>query len=80
MKFFLFLIGLLIIQNNQAQIQVRFTIDGKSVQAEEKVYFYSDTSWIQIDELKFYITYSPFFSDERENGSSIIHFHTQQMG
>ena len=73
MRLFLFLIGFLFIQDNQAQIHVRFTIDGKPIRTEEKLYFESDTSWIQIDELKFYITYSPFFSDERENGSSIIH-------
>jgi hypothetical protein len=61
MRLFLFLIGFLFIQDNQAQIHVRFTIDGKPIRTEEQLYFESDTSWIQIDELKFYITYSPFF-------------------
>jgi hypothetical protein len=35
--------------------------------------FKFDTTWIKVEELKFYLVYTPFFSDENTTGSSIIH-------
>ena len=55
------------------QIKINFTFDSKPLVAGEKCLFNSDSSWVQIDEFKFYIVYSPFFSDETTSGSTIIH-------
>jgi hypothetical protein len=55
------------------QIKINFTFDSKPLVAGEKYLFNSDSSWVQIDEFKFYIVYSPFFSDETTSGSTIIH-------
>ena len=56
-----------------SQITCSFEINNSTLKTGEKVQFKYDTSWIQIDELKFYIQYSPFFSDEKINGGSVIH-------
>lgn len=56
-----------------SQITCRFEMNDSTLKTGEKVQFKNDTSWIQIDELKFYIQYSPFFSDEKINGGSVIH-------
>jgi hypothetical protein len=56
-----------------SQITCSFEINNSTLKTGEKVQFNNDTSWIQIDELKFYIQYSPYFSDEKINGGSVIH-------
>jgi hypothetical protein len=56
-----------------SQITCSFELNNSALKPGKKVQFKNDTSWIQIDELKFYIQYSPFFSDENINGGSVIH-------
>lgn len=53
------------------QIKINFTFDSKPLIKGEKFNF--DTTWIKVEELKFYLVYTPFFSDENTTGSSIIH-------
>jgi hypothetical protein len=59
--------------NYQGQIRFKFSIDSKPLVVGEKYFIQSDTSWIQIDDLKFFVVYYPFFSDENTSGSSVIH-------
>lgn len=56
-----------------SQITCSFELNNSTLKTGEKIQLMNDTSWIQIDELKFYVQYSPFFSDENVNGNSVIH-------
>ncbi len=56
-----------------SQINCTFVYRNSPIKLGEKVNLLNDTNWIQIEELKFYIQYSPFFSDESQAGNSVIH-------
>ena len=58
---------------HHSQIRVDFKFEEKPLIFGEKYNVKNDSSWVQVDELKFYIVYSPFFSDETTAASSIIH-------
>ena len=73
MRFLYFIVFILLITSLNGQINFDFNFDSKPLVAGEKYLFNSDSSWVQIDEFKFYIVYSPFFSDETTSGSTIIH-------
>jgi hypothetical protein len=69
----LFLVFFFINLSLYGQIKINFTCDSQPLFPGEKYIITTDSSWIQIDELKFYVFYSPFFSNETTAGSSIIH-------
>lgn len=56
-----------------SQIRFDFSFDSKPLLSGQKLIFSPDSNWIQIDEFKFYIQYSPFFSNEKTHGSSVLH-------
>ena len=56
-----------------SQINCTFVYQNSPIKLGEKVNLLKDTNWIQIEELKFYIQYSPFFSDESQAGNNVIH-------
>lgn len=73
MRLCILLVFLIFFTDFQSQIRFNFSIDSKPLLVGEKYFIQPDSSWIQIDELKFYIVYNPFFSDEKTAGSSVIH-------
>lgn len=73
MRFCFLIIFLLFSYYFQGQLRFNFSIDSKPLFVGEKYLIQTDSSWIQIDELKFYVVYNPFFSDENTLGSSVIH-------
>jgi hypothetical protein len=73
MRFCFLIIFILFSAYFQGQLRFNFSIDSKPLFVGEKYLSQRDSSWIQIDDLKFYITYYPFFSDENTSGSSVIH-------
>lgn len=56
-----------------SQITCGFRLNNSTLKIGEKIPLLNDSAWIQIDELKFYIEYSPFFSDEHIGGGNVIH-------
>jgi hypothetical protein len=73
MRLSFLLIFLISFTDYQGQISFNFSIDSKPLFVGEKYFIQTDSSWIQIDDMKFYIVYYPFFSDEKIHGSSVIH-------
>jgi hypothetical protein len=73
MRLFILLAFLIFFSDFHSQIRFNFSMDSKPLLVGEKYFNQTDSSWIQIDDLKFYVVYNPFFSDESTAGSSVIH-------
>jgi len=73
MRFYFLVIFLTVWGAFLCQVKINFKFNTKPLVRGEKYFINSDSIWIQVDELKFYVNYKPVFSDENRTDPLVIH-------